>query len=247
MIYSAAKNPDVEYFGFFAVPIVLFNTLQTVRSGMQGALSSTVYWCVMGFLSGSASFVRFSVEGELPENPLEYIAERIMAYSFKDIDDSYEEYSIGWVSVLNMFDSQFQYASYAAGDFITLTLRVDERKVSPAILKKFVQKEEERVKQEKQIPKLGRSLKVEIKERVRTELMRKAIPVPVIYDLCWSLSDSTLFFFTTNKKAHAVLEDFFKETFGMLIRQQIPYVVGEQLLDEEGIDRLARISPEVFV
>lgn len=201
----------------------------------------------MGFLSGSASFVRFSVEGELPENPLDFIAERIMAYSFRDIDDTYDEYSIGWVSVLNMFDSQFQFASYAAGDYITLTLRVDERKVSPAILKKFVQKEEERVKQEKQLPKLGRSLKVEIKERIKTELMRKAIPLPVIYDLCWNLTESSLLFFSTNKKAHAVLEDFFKETFGLLIRQQIPYVVGEQLLDEDGVERLARINPEVLV
>jgi len=201
----------------------------------------------MGFINGSASFVRFSVEGELPENSLDYIADRVIAFSFRDIDDTYDEYSIGWVSVLNMFDSQFQYASYAAGDYITLTLRVDERKVSPAILKKFVQKEEERVKLEKQVPKLGRAQKVEIKERIRTELMRKAIPIPVVYDLCWSLSESTLYFFSTNKKAHAVLEDFFKESFGLLLRQQIPYVVGEQLLDEDGLDRLARITPDVLV
>lgn len=201
----------------------------------------------MGFLNGSASFVRFGVEGALPENPLEYISQRVMAYAFRDIDDSYDEYSIGWVSVLNMFDAEFKYASYVAGDYITLTLRVDERKVSPAILKKFVQKEEERVKREKQVPKLGRAQRVEIKERIRTELMRKAIPIPVIYDLCWNLSESTLFFFTTNKKAHAVLEDFFKETFGLLIRQQIPYVVGEQLLDEDGLDRLVRINPEVLI
>jgi DNA recombination-dependent growth factor C len=201
----------------------------------------------MGFLNGSASFVRFSVHGELPENPLEYIAERVMAFAFRDIDDTFDEYSIGWVSVLNMFDSEFQFASYAAGDYITLSLRIDERKVSPAILKKCIQKEEERVKLEKQIPKIGRSLKVEIKERVHTELLRKAIPIPAIYDLCWSLSDSTLFFFSTNKKAHAVLEDFFNDSFGMMIRQQIPYVVGEELLDAESVDRLAMINPEVFV
>lgn len=201
----------------------------------------------MGFLSGSASFVRFSVEGELPENALEHIAERVMAFSFRDIDDTYDEYSIGWVSVLNMFDSEFEFASYAAGDYITLSLRVDERKVSPAILKKFVMKEEERVKQEKQVPKLGRALKVEIKERIHTELIRKAIPVPTVYDLCWSLSDSTVFFFTTNKKAHALLEDFFNDSFGLMLRQQIPYVVAENMLDEEGVETLARINPEVFV
>lgn len=201
----------------------------------------------MGFISGSASFVRFSVEGDLPANPLDFIAERIIAYSFKDIDDTYDEYSIGWVSVLNMFDSQFEFASYAAGDYITLTLRVDERKVSPAILKKFVQKEEDRVKREKQIPKIGRSMKVEIKERVRTELMRKAIPVPVVYDLCWNLSESNLLFFTTNKKAHVLLEDYFKETFGLMIRQQIPYIVGEHLLEPEEADKLAMIKPDIFV
>lgn len=201
----------------------------------------------MGFLKGSASFVRFSVAGELPENSLDFIAQRIIAFSFQDIDDTYDEYSIGWVSVLNMFDSQFAYASYVAGDYITLTLRIDERKVSPAILKKIVQKEEERVRREQQVPKLSRSMKVQIKERVRTELMRKAIPIPSTYELCWSLTDSTLYFFSTNKKAHAILEDFFKESFGLLIRQQIPYTTAEHLLDEDLLEKLERLSPEIFV
>ena len=98
----------------------------------------------MGFISGSASFVRFGVEGELPENIWDFIAERVAAFSFQDIDDTYDEFSIGWVSVLNMFDSEFEYGSYANGDYVTLTLRIDERKVSQAIVKKFCAKEEER-------------------------------------------------------------------------------------------------------
>jgi len=201
----------------------------------------------MGFLKGSASFVRFSVEGELPENPLDFIADRVVSFCFRDIDDTYDEYSIGWVSILNMFDSQFKYASYAAGDYITLTLRMDERKVSSAILKKVIQKEEERVRLEKELPKLSRPMRVEIKDRIRTELMRKAIPIPTVFELCWSLSDSTLIFFSTNKKAQALLEDYFKETFGLLIKQQIPYITAEHLLDDEQVAALARISPEIFV
>lgn len=201
----------------------------------------------MGFLSGSASFVRFSVEGELPENAWDFIAEKVAAHSFKDIDDTYDEYSIGWVSILNMFDSDFEYGSYASGDYVTLSLRIDERKVSSAILKKCVMKEEERIKKEKQIPKIGRAMKVEIKERIKAELMRKAIPVPSVYDLCWNLSDSSLLFFSTNKKAQALLEDYFKECFDLLIMQQIPYVTGEHLLDEEGVEKLARITPDIFV
>lgn len=201
----------------------------------------------MTLLKGSASFVRFTLEGELPENPLDYIAERIALFSFQDIDDTYDEYSIGWVSILNMFDSEFDFASHIAGDYITLTLRIDERKVSPAILKKFVQKEEERVKKERQIPKLSRTMKVEIKERIRVQLMRRAIPVPSTFELCWNLSESTLLFFSTNQKAHAILEDFFKESFGLLIRQQIPYTIAEHLLDEESQSLLANITPQVLI
>ncbi len=187
----------------------------------------------MSFLAGSASFVRFSIEGELPENPLDFISDRIKSFVFEDIDDNFEEYSIGWVSVLSMFDSAFDYGTHLYGDYVVLSLRVDERKVSPSILKKFTQKEEERIKKEKQVPKLSRTLKLEIKERIRTELTRKAMPVPAVYDLVWSLSESSLYFFSTNKKAHMLLEDFFKDCFGLLLMLQIPYTTAVQLLSDD--------------
>ncbi len=201
----------------------------------------------MGLLKGSASFVRFSVEGEQPDNFWDFAAERIAAFSFRDIDDSYDEYSIGWVSILNMFDSEFQFASYAAGDFITLSLRMDERKVPAAVIKKFVEKEVERIKREKELPKLPRSQRIAIKERVESELMRKALPVPSVYDLCWNLADSTLLFFSTNQRAQTLLEDLFKETFGLTIMQQIPYNVAERMLPEESVADLATIGPDIFV
>jgi len=200
----------------------------------------------MGFTKGSASFVRFSVEGDLPENGLDYIGERIASFSFQDIDNTYDEYSIGWVSVLSMFDADFNYCSYLNGDYITLSMRIDERKVSAAIVKKFVQKEEERIKHEKQIPKLSKLQKMEIKERVSTELIRKALPVPAVYDVCWNLSEAMVLFFSTNKKVHSVIEDFFNETFGLLLKQQIPYVVGESLLDEKDVEKLTEMTPSIF-
>ena len=201
----------------------------------------------MGFLKGTAGFVRFAIEGELPKPFWDFVAERVTAFSFKDIDDTYDEFSIGWVSIHNMFDSQFNFASYANGDYVTLALRIDERKVSPAILKKFVDKEEERIKKEKQIPKISRTMRTEIKERVRVELMRRAIPLPAVYELYWNVADSTLIFFSTSSKAHTLLEDLFKETFGLTLIQQIPYNTAEHLLDEAGTTHLARISPAIFV
>ena len=41
----------------------------------------------MGVLSGSASFMRFSVEGDLPDQFWDFVADRVAAHSFQDIDD----------------------------------------------------------------------------------------------------------------------------------------------------------------
>ncbi len=201
----------------------------------------------MGFIKGSASYVRFAVEGDLPENIWDFIADRVVSFAFKDIDDTYDEDSLGWVSVLNMFDTEFDYASYAAGNYVTLSMRLDERKVSSAIVNKFVQKKEEEIKKEKQIQKIPRSMRVEIKESIQNELLRKALAVPSVFDLCWNLENSTLIFYSTNKKAQALLEDLFKESFGLTLVQQIPYVCGEHLLEEGEMDQLALITPDIFV
>jgi len=201
----------------------------------------------MGLLSGSASFMRFTVEGELPDQFWDFVAERVVEHSFTDIDDNMEEYSIGWVSVANMFDSEFAYASYAAGDYVTLSMRIDERKVSPAVLKKFTMKEEERIKREKQVPKLSRSARLEIKERIRTELVRKSAPVPVIYDLCWNLTNNTLLFFSTSKKAMIQLEDLFRDTFDLSIMLQIPWTAAVHIADEQLVARLDNLQPAILI
>ncbi|HHD64052.1 MAG TPA: DNA recombination-dependent growth factor C [Desulfobulbaceae bacterium] len=201
----------------------------------------------MGLVTGSASFMRFTIEGELPENFWDFVAERVVAHSFVDIDDNMEEYSIGWVSVANMFDSEFAYSSYAAGDYVVLTMRADERKVSPAVLKKFTMKEEERIKQEKQLSKLARSVRLEIKERVRAELVRKSAPVPAVYDLCWNLAEGTLLFFSTSKKAMLQLEELFRETFDLSIILQIPWTTALHLVDEDLVAGLDELRPAILI
>ena len=201
----------------------------------------------MGLLTGSASLTRFTVEGELPAAFWDFAAQRIAATSFKDIDDTMDEYSIGWVSVADMFDAGFAYSSYAAGDYITLTMRVDERKVAPAVLKKFVMKEEERIKREKQIPRLSRAARLEIKERVRAELIRNSPPVPSTYDLCWNLADNTVLFFSTSKKAMALLEDLFKETFQVSLILQIPWLTGLRMAEGEALDQYQAMRPAILL
>jgi len=201
----------------------------------------------MGLLSRTATFVRYSVEGQLPDNFWNFAAERIAQFSFHDIDDTFDEYSMGWVSVDNMFDTAFDYASYAVGDCITLSLRIDERKVANAVLNKFTLKEEERIKKEKEIPRLNKNHRAQIKEDVRLQLVKRALPVPSVYDLSWNLANNTLLFFSTSTKAQSVLEDFFKECFGLTIVLQVPFLAAAHLLDVREQERLQELQAEILV
>ena len=201
----------------------------------------------MGLLSRTSTFVRYSVEGQLPDKFWDFAAERIAQFSFRDIDETFDEYSIGWVSVDNMFDSTFAHASYAVGDQIVLAMRIDERKVSPTLLKKFSLKEEDRLKKERQIPRLSRSQRVQIKEDIRLQLVKKALPVPSVYELSWNLANNTVLFFSISTKAQSILEDFFKECFGFTVMLQVPYLAAANLLDDSQQERLKEIQPEILV
>lgn len=182
----------------------------------------------MGLLTGTASFVSFDVLENLPEiNLSDYLYEKIKSCSFNEIDDTFDEYSMGWVSVTNMFDSRFDYGAHMTGDYVTLSLRIDERKVPTAILNKFIDKEQRRVMAEKDLPKISRSLKAEIKARILTELTRKANPAPSVYDLSWNLYKKRVIFYSTDKRGQAVLEDVFRDTFGLTLRKRIPYTIAE--------------------
>ena len=201
----------------------------------------------MGLLSNSGTFVRFVVEGEMPENFWEFAAERIAANAFKDIDDNFEESSIGWVSIMNMFDSQFAYASHAVGDYIVLAMRIDERKVPSSVLKKYCMKEEERVRKEKQVPKLSRGHRLEIKESIKLMLTKKAAPMPAVFDLCWNLANNTVLFFSTSAKVHIALEELFKETFGLHLVLQVPYLAAAHLLNPAQEEALAAMNSSIFL
>jgi hypothetical protein len=71
--------------------------------------------------------------------------------------------------------------------------------------------------------------------------------MPSVYDLCWNLADSTVLFFSTSTKAQSVLEDFFKECFGLTIILQVPYLTAARLLDAAEQERLQDLGPEILV
>lgn len=178
----------------------------------------------MSFLKGKSSFTVYRPSGIIPENIDELTATGPSVSKFIDIDATYDEYSVGWVSVFDMFDTSIlPLFPHMVGGCVILSMRIDERKVPGSILKKFCRKEERRIMAEKQIPRLGRSYRAEIKERVKAEMIKTAKPIPSVFDMLWNREDNTVVFFSCSSRAKSIFEDLFKQTFGITLEQFQPF------------------------
>ena len=81
----------------------------------------------MGLLKGNFSFARFHVAGQLPQAFLNFVNNRIKADSFRETTKSTEEKRLGWVSVTDVLDADFESANYVLGDYLIFSLRPRER------------------------------------------------------------------------------------------------------------------------
>jgi hypothetical protein len=59
--------------------------------------------------------------------------------------------------------------------------------------------------------------------------MKKALPIPVLYDVCWNTATGILLFFSTNKKANAEFMDFFLSTFELTLTPLFPYELAQMV------------------
>lgn len=200
----------------------------------------------MAGLLGAFGLVRYRVEGELPESPLAYLEEKIREHAFREIDDTFEEKSTGLVSLVDMLDCEFKAAPPVLGDYIIFSIRVDQRKVPPATLKKFCQKEEEKRKKSAQVPKLSRAQRVEIKESIQLMLLKKAVPEPKVYNVVWDLNAGAVFFFNTSGKAQELLESFFLNVLKIHVIREIPAITAARMAGMEDPAALCDLTPAIF-
>lgn len=168
----------------------------------------------MSFLKNTVSFTRFRVQGvraEIKEN----FADRLRQFAFMPIDDTAEEKSYGWTSIEDMEDFAFANFPVRSGDYYFFSFRVDQRRVSPAVLKKHIRKA--MADEQEKLAVLGKKYiskerKKEIREQVELRLRAKTLPVPAVYDVVWNTVDNTVHFAGTSKKLLRLFAEYFSRT-----------------------------------
>lgn len=205
----------------------------------------------MGMLSASASYTRYRITEEVERDRLAEIPDRLRKSAFTDIDDLPEERSFGWVTFEDMLDNAWRGAPPEKGEYFAFALRLDTRRISPAVLKKhhtLALRQEEAAQKEKEGKKgfVSRNRKAEIKEMVRSKLMARALPIPAVFEAVWSTRSHHVYLASTNGKVRDLFEDHFTAAFDLHLEPLTAYTLTLARLGEEAASRLERIEPTVF-
>jgi len=192
---------------------------------------------LMGLLKGTLSFSLYRLEGSLPEKADEFIAHQLQAFAFRNMALASEEKAMGWTSLENVLDTDFEGAQYVWGDYLMLALRIDRKTVPPSLLKIRLLEAEQDFLAETGQKRIYREQREDLRERVHLELFSKTQPVPAFYEFCWSVSQKTLLLCTLSEKVIDDFQDFFKQAFSLYV---YPYTPWDPLwLEEELAARLS--------
>ncbi len=203
----------------------------------------------MAFLNSSCSFTRFHITDPVPADLWAQIADRLKQHSFKDIDDTSEERSWGWVSFEDMLDVTWREAPPQKGAYIAFSLRLDTRRIPPAVLKKHTAialRAEEARNRELGKKYISRERKKELREQVSLKLMQRCLPVPAEFNVAWNTADNIVFFASTQPKMLELFQTHFTQTFDLHLEPLTPYGLAAKMLGEKGLAKLDNLEATRF-
>ena len=199
--------------------------------------------------SASISFTRFRVIDPIPSELLTQIPEKLRQFAFRDIDDLPEMQAYGWVCFEDMLDTEWRTAPPQKGNYFTFSLRLDTRRIPPAIIKKQLSLalKAEKEKMQAQGKKfISRERKKDLKEQVLLRLRQRFLPVPAEFHVVWEPDRNEVWFASTQGKIIDLFMELFITSFGLHLEQIEPYSLAEGLLDDVEMGKLDRCEATQF-
>ena len=199
--------------------------------------------------SASISFTRFRVIDPIPSELLTQIPEKLRQFAFRDIDDLPEMQAYGWVCFEDMLDTEWRTAPPQKGNYFTFSLRLDTRRIPPAIIKKQLSLalKAEKEKMQAQGKKfISRERKKDLKEQVLLRLRQRFLPVPAEFHVVWGPDRNEVWFASTQGKMIDLFMELFITSFGLHLEQIEPYSLAEGLLDDVEMGKLDRCEATQF-
>ena len=180
----------------------------------------------MSLLSSSVSITRYKVEGRIESPVLETVAAALKNNAISEIEDPTLEKSVGWTSFENPYQPNFEGSSFAYGNYMVFSLRIDRKTVPPKVLRKHMVIESQKRLLDSGRPYLSRSEKERIKDIIMDRLTAAVPATPNVHDIIWNYEDAVLWFFSNLKAANEELETLFIHSFDATLIRMIPYTAA---------------------
>ncbi len=203
----------------------------------------------MSFLKAGTTFTRFKIIDEIPPALWGEIPDKLRKHAFKDIDDIPEERSWGWVNFEDMLDVEWKSSPPQKGEYLTFSLRLDTRRVPPAVIKKHLaveMKKEEAQNKERGKNYISRERKKELKELVILRLKQRFLPIPAEFQAVWNTGSNIVYFASTQSKMLDLFQEQFTLSFNLHIEPLSPYNLAASILSEAELDRLDLLEAADF-
>ena len=203
----------------------------------------------MGLIKGNASFTRFRVIDNLPDNYFELYVPLIQRFAYKNLDEgASESRSEGWVSITDMLDYEFASMDFFKEPYLALAWRIDSKKVHPQAIKRYCREAEREIMMKESLEFLSRSRRREISESVKAMLTSRAIPITVTYDMIWNLQAGIIYFGGISNKVCDEFRSYFIKTFNLNIQPVFPYERATSALTDANkeVSQVDNIKGAVF-
>jgi DNA recombination-dependent growth factor C len=194
----------------------------------------------MGLFTGSISYVRYKLQDAVSENVNEFALQKLKEFSFKEIDPiSLSEKTMGWVSAENLASTFFDDLHFSKGPYLVFSFRIDVRRIPALTMKAALLREEIKFKKQTGKEQVFKKEKDMLREEVLQALIKKTIPTPSVYDVCWNTSDGSVLFFSNSLKANEEFISYFYRSFDLKLSTLIPTGLAALVLkdrDKQAID-----------
>ncbi|MGL4207949.1 MAG: recombination-associated protein RdgC [Candidatus Adiutrix sp.] len=187
----------------------------------------------MGLIKGSLSLTRYRVTGAPPENLSDdYLSEKFLKNSFVDIEHAPLETSLGWVEFFNHLGTDFSPATYRFGGLIAATVRLDTRKVPAKTIARYYA-----ISEAEYIGKVGRKpnslAKKELKETVKSNLLRRALINTELMEVAWLHQENELWLAATGEMRRNTFEELWGRTIALPLQMLVPSTLGLEIVGAE--------------
>lgn len=201
----------------------------------------------MSFLKSSTSFTRYRITDPVPSSLWTEVTDRLRNNGFRDIDELPEERYVGWTAFEDMLDMAFTTNPVEKGVYLAFCLRLDTRRVPPAVLKKHTAVALR--KEEAQLREMGkkfvsRERRKELKEQVALRLRMRFLPIPAEFQVVWNTAENLVYFTSTQQKMLDTFEDLFVRTFELHLVPLSPYELAVNTVKDS--QRLDTLEPTQF-